>query len=720
MNKVSLDLETRSGEDLTVVDTYRYAAHPEAQVLILAVKQWPLNDGKPVLTWDVRQPTEGNEALLLLWEAIEFNWEIHAFNSTFEWCFLKYVCPRQFGLPIPDINNIRCTQALCRSAGLQSSLEKCADFLKVPFPKDKMGKPLMRKFSIPDKAGNFVDWDDDVEFTAGGQRMTAAEGFEKYVAYCAQDVRSEMAVAEAMKPFELKGEPLQNFLATARLNDRGVPVDRVALENARKLYTEHEVNLTGRYRDITGHNPGQNKVALEWFQAEGYGGDSMNKATRARYATSNKLSDKAKAALQVKGELAFAAIKKIPAMLNRIMEDDRIRGSFMWCGAQKTWRWTSKGVQYQNMKKPSKALRPVIEEAYQDVRNGMDLEMFGLTYGDPYEVIASLARYFVRFPDTSLLDLDYSSVEAVILPTLIGADRILEKFERGEDIYVETGAHLSDYLKTKYDVPFEIDRDTAKTVVLATQFQGGWHAVFTSTGNKWERKWCEAAAAIVRKENPEFPAAWRRFQDTFVKALDNPGKWQKATDYVSFGFDTNAPFPKMLMRLPSGRSVVMPYPEKAPQTMIQVQHLTPDTGKVVKSEWEAIPGHFEDKDALEDHLQMGDAFLRPNQRLGKWFQTWDLSFWGHIKGVNYGRVKTYGGDLLQSATQGTGADILASGVLEAERQGFDPFFLVHDQCLTPDNGRKEDFVKAMCKVPYWFKGFMLSADAEVERSYCKS
>ena len=719
MPKISLDIETRCSLDLGDCGSYKCAEHPESSIIVLAVKEGLLTDPTPLLSWDITRPH--NEAIDLVWMAIEFGWEIHAFNSQYEWAYLKHVGPRQFGFPVPDINRFRCTMALCRSAGLPRSLAKCADFLKVPFPKDTMGHPLMRKFSIPDKQGNFVNPDDDVSFTAGGERMTAAEGFQRYVRYCEQDVRSEMAVAEKMKPFEMKGYALDSFLATARLNDRGVPVDRKALENAMALYREHEETLTKEYVTLTGVSPAQNAKSLEWLQEQGYPAESLDKEHRKRFGDSSFMTKDAKRAMAIKGELSFAAVKKVPAMLNWVMDDGFIRGSFMWAGAQKTWRWTSEGPQFQNMKKPSKTLRPVIEDAYQDVAEGLDLEMFSLCYGDPYEVIASLARYFVRFPDTNIYDADYSSVEAMILPMLIQCGRLLAVFERGEDPYVSLGESLSKHLNGKYEVPFVIDRDTAKVCWLSTQYQGGWNAVFTATGSTWKREWCEVAAAIVRKTNPEFVRAWRLFQDTFVEALDHPNKWHKATKYVSFGFRDKGPFPHMLMRLPSGRSIVMPYPEKDPMTMVKVMDVDPKTKKDVgNGTWERLVGHFEERVDVEAYIGIGDDFLRPNARVSKHFKTWEISFYGHTENTQYGRVKTYGGSLLQSTTQATGVDLLALGVIEAERKGFDPFFLVHDQCLTPANGRKEAFVKALCKVPDWFEGLPLSAGADEKKSYCKS
>lgn len=720
MNRLSLDVETRSRADLKKVGGYKYAEHPSTEVLVIAVQD---HDSDRVLSWDASDSpmySMGNPAIDLLLKAITDGWEIHAFNASFEWAILKYVCPRQFGFPIPDINQMRCTAAVCRSAGMPPSLAASADFLKLSVRKDRIGHALIRKFSVPDKEGEFATWDTPETFTLGGERVTHERAFQKFVEYCEQDVRTELAVYRAMKPYHMKGFVLDWFLFDMRLNDRGVPVDVKALRAADKWVKQHEKYLADKFRKITGLNHTQNAKCLEWFKDHGYRFDSLAVRFREQALRGSLLDDEAKAALRIKGELSYAAVKKIPSMLDMVMQDGRIRGSFMWCGAQKTWRWTSRTPQWQNMKKPPKWLRPKIEDAYQDLRNGtLDLETFEWLYGPPYGVLASMARYFVREDDRNLLDLDFASVEARILPFLIGCDRIMRKIRTGKDIYEDTGAALAKDLKEKHKVDFEINRDTAKTIVLATQFQGGWHAVFTATGEKWNREWCETAAKIVRRENPEFPEAWKAFQNAFVKALDFPKKWIKASPLVSLAYTPDKPFPRMLMKLASGRKITMPYPEKAPITMVKLVETDPKTGKTRKVTWDRRSGHL-DEEELEDRIKPGDPFFAPNTTIDNHFHTWELSFYGHTKGVNYGRVPTYGGDLLQGTTQGTGADILAYGAIEAEKAGFKPFMLVHDQCLAPDDGRRDEFEKAMCSIPPWFEGFPLEADAESVRSYQKA
>ena len=705
MNRISLDFETRSRIDLKKVNGYRYAEDISTEILIVAVS---LNGGK-VITWDARHPAEGSPAIRLLLKAITEGYEIHAFNSQFEYAILKYVATRQFMFPAPDVNQMRCSSAVCRAAGLPPSLARSAEFLKLPIQKDKMGLPLIHKFSVPQKDGGFRDFHDTEEmFTVGGERHNNATAFQKFVDYCVKDVETEMLVARTMGPFALTGRQLDSFLLDARMNDRGVPVDVPALEAANKLVDEYRILLTEEFKEITGLNPTQNAKCLVWLRERGYKGTKLNKESRMLYGKSESMTAEAKRALRLMAELAYAAVKKIPSMLQCVMSDGMIRGSFLWCGAQKTGRWTSQKPQWQNMKKPEKDLREDIEDAYQDVKGGAPLSYIEGVYGNPYKVLACLARYFVRFDDHMIYDADFSSVEAKILPQLIGCQRILDTFGTDGDLYSNTAKLVGDMFDET------LTRDHGKTLILATQFAGGKNAVFTATGKTWPMDKCDKVVNLIREKNPEFPEAWDAHNDAFLNALDNQGKWFSAGEYIAYGYTKKAPFPRMATRLPSGRKIILPYPSKDPITMVRVDDL-----KGKKKRWDRVSGHLTEERICKD-FKFGDPFFNPGVQYGSHFHTYELSFYGHIKGRNYGRVRTYGGSILQTATQATGLDLLVEGVLQTEDVGYEPFLVVHDQCLSPEHLSTDEYTARLCTVPEWFKGFPLDADTNIERSYCKS
>lgn len=704
-NRINLDFETRSRVDIKKCGAFRYADDDSTEILIAALS---VNGAKPI-HWDIRQPIKGNAAISALRTAIEERWEIAAFNAPFEFAILAYVATRQIGLPAPVPEQMRCTAALARTAGCPSKLAKAAEFLKLPQQKDTLGGALIQKFSVPDKEGNFLQLDDPKIFTAGGIKMNAAEAFQRFVDYCVRDVEVEMEIARCLSKFKLEGEILESFLMDMRMNARGLPVDVEALEHAHALMKEHELRLNQQFRDITGFSPKQNARVKEWLQARGYKGSSLDAESREKHAN-DPMSDDAKEALRLVGELSFAAVKKIPALLNWVQRDGRVRGAFIWCGAQKTWRWSSVGPQMQNMKKPPKWFRKFVEEAFQYVKQGIDLDTLQQFYGNPYATLAFLSRYFIRFPDEDLYDIDFSQVEARILPELIECQRILDKFRLGEDIYMTVAERL------------EVSRDMGKVISLLCQFQGGWRAVKLPLKDQITAKDARKAVKVYREENPEVVDAWALFQDSFIKALDNPGQWIAATKHVSFGYTKKGPYPRMLMKLPSGRSIVYPHPAKQPITMA----LSEDKAKALDGEepdendtgeWLRIDGHWTTWE-INEYDKRPKGRSKPVNAV-KSFHAWDLTFWGHIEGVRYGRVNTYGGDLLQSATQATGVDLLVQGCLHAEKAGFDPLLVVHDQAIFRAVGCKETLVKAMCHVPDWFAGFPLEAQLDVTRSYSK-
>lgn len=698
-NTLSLDFETRSRRDLgpTGCGAYKYSECPSTEVLIAAVRQ---NRG-PILTWDIRQ--QKNDAIDLLSTAITEGWEIHAWNAPFEWVILKNVLSRQLGTPIPKIEQMRCTAAVARTAGCPPSLDKAGEFLRLQRPKDKIGRPLINRFSKLVK-GRFIDPTEEGVFTLAGTKTTNAAAFDLFVDYCANDVAVECQIADLLKSFKLKGAALDSFLFDMRMNERGVPVHEEALRSANQIINEHAAVLSKQFQEITGFTPGQRDRVLQWLKERGYRGDSMKVEVREERIKLDTFTPEAAAAMDIASKLAFVAVKKVPKMLQWMCNDGRIHGAFLWYGAQKTGRWTSKACQFQNAKRPPKWLRPVIESMFQDIAAGMDRDTVSQFYGDPYEMIACLARYFVRFDGRGVLDADFSSVEARILPELIRCKRILDKFRSGDDPYIG----VADAFKPIYPLA---DRDMGKVITLALQFEGGWNAVNTATKGKLTEKQCREAVRITHEANPEFKPAWKAYYQGWVDAMKNEGQWQDVFGYVQFGYTTKGPFPRMMMRLPSGRSICYPYPQRDPVTMVNVETRMPER-KVLK--WVKIAG-------THDHESARRALrLKDNQSIEGLFTTEELSFYGHVKGRMYGRVGTRGGDLLQSATQGTGADLLAHGCVEAEKRGFDIFFVVHDQCLAPDDGRLQEFIDALCTVPDWFRGFPLEADGKVELSYCKS
>jgi DNA polymerase len=131
--------------------------------------------------------------------------------------------------------------------------------------------------------------------------------------------------------------------------------------------------------------------------------------------------------------------------------------------------------------------------------------------------------------------------------------------------------------------------------------------------------------------------------------------------------------PYLVMKLPSGRGIVYPYPE--------------------------IKRVF--KPAFDDVVD-------------------ELSFWGQVPGKSFwGRISTYGGKLFENFCQAVAADVMACGLVQATEKSFEPEMLVHDQMLARDPlGIGDDVLKlCMTQMPPWAEGLPLAVKGGLEEFY---
>jgi len=79
--------------------------------------------------------------------------------------------------------------------------------------------------------------------------------------------------------------------------------------------------------------------------------------------------------------------------------------------------------------------------------------------------------------------------------------------------------------------------------------------------------------------------------------------------------------------------------------------------------------------------------------------------------------------LVENASQATAADFLTHGVLNAEKSGYEPCFVVHDQLICnhhPERGNNmEELTSLFCALPSWAPGFPLEAAGAITPYYTK-
>ena len=671
-----IDFETYSEADLKKVGAYKYAEHPSTEVLIMAIAR---NDG-PVEVWDVENG--GAEAKQLLKLAVESDAPIYAHSAQFEHAISKKLLWTK-----PHVYQWRCTAAMCRLAAIPSSLDKAGEFLGIEMPKDKEGSRLIQKFSKPTKGKRTMPGDDP-------------EDFAKFTEYCRRDVIADQQIYNELKnDFPLEGWALESFLSDLRMNSRGIPVNCDALEHASKLMQEYLAKLVPIFRDqvsregglITlpvtttrkepkevdiseGFNPTQREMFVGWLSGEGWTPPDLTSDTvEEKLADPGDLTRRGQKALHTYSLIASAAVKKIPAMLAMACDDGYVRGALMVFGAERTHRWTGKGMQPQNFARPRIKFT---ELAYDMVCRGCSLDEIESVCGPFFDVLVSVIRHFIQPHEGDCLQADYSAIEARVAPWLVNEQKTLDLFEAGEPIYEIMaqrifGGELEDItteqrfvgkqavLGCSYNMGAPKFRGTCESYgfspspEMVEEFPGDADAAFDDLAQRAVTAW--------RTSNPIITQSWRDLDDAAKKAIRTPGLVTKVGK-LAFRFQEVGGFKALLLKLPSGHKLVYP------------------RAKVVaRKDW-------------------GD----------------EIQFWGVIPntGGKWGWCSTYGGKLLENATQAAAGDVMRHGMKCAEDAGYDAFMLVHDEILTlmqPDQTH-EELCDLLCKLAPWMKGLPLAAE----------
>lgn len=651
MSVVHLDYETRSRVDLPSCGAWRYGCDDSTEVLMAGVSA----DGSDeVFLWvNPKYQTadclgENDQAAVLLRSA---DW-IYAHNALFEIAITE---GRRFhetlGMHPIQIQQWRCTMAMARKAALPESLGALAGALGLTEQKDAKGKALIKFFSVPRPDGAFNEPKDHPD---------------KWIAfceYCRQDVRTEKAVHVKLKPFELQGSPLETFQFDLRMNQRGVPVNTIALCHAQNIIDEVQTTVTKRFQELTGLNPTQREAVRQLVNLPDMQAKTIEEAIKA--PINNPLYANREEILRLYQKVSYAAVKKVATMLDWACPDGRMRGVFKYYGAG-TGRWSAGGPQVHNAKKATAEMRPITPEVYAYIGRGRaTVEGISTVYGDPLEVISCCIRHFIHEPGRMMLDGDYNAIEARILCWLAGQTDALAEYRAGVDRYVLMAA-------TAYGVePAAVtadQREVGKRAILGLGFGMGTEKFISSSLEQYglviEPELAERAKVAFRRKHDKITAYWYMLDNQAREALAKPGSTCGPFKLVSC-----SGIPYLLARLPSGRSLAYPYP------------------KVEKD------GDYE-----------------------------NVTYWGQLfQSTQWGRIKIYGGKWAENLTQACAADIMANGSLEAERQGMPPFALIHDQALAlQDRGQSpEEFAAALGTLPAWANGLPVKVEAKLAKFYSK-
>lgn len=661
VHHISIDIETYSDVDLAKAGLYRYAQSPAFTILLFAYSL----DGRQVSVLDLAS----GEALpdWISSALSDQRYLKHAYNAAFEW----YCLSRFLGSTLP-VDQWRCTMLHSMYCGYPGSLEAAGKALGLEDDKRKLavGKALIRYFCRPCNP---------TKANGGRTRNLPHHDPDKWAefkAYNAQDVVTEMEIERRLSAFPVPESVQAQWATDMRISARGVAVDMELVHGALQIAARDKEQHLQEAREITGlQNPNSTAQLLQWLDGQGVTTANLQKSTVSELL-SGDLPSSVRRALEIRRELGKTSTKKYNALETAVCADGRVRGLLQFYGANRTGRWAGRIVQPQNLPRTyiSEELLPLAREL---VRSQND-DGLKLVFGSTADTLSQLIRTaFIARPGCTLVDADFSAIEARVVAWLAGEEWVLEVFRTHGKIYEATASQL-------YGVPIErivkgkpeyALRQRGKAATLALGYAGGSSALIRAGGLSEETPEEELLELrdMWRMRNPNIVNFWYILNAAAMEVVQRglripimAGRLELAREY-----DRSSGLDFMTVRLPSGRKLYYPGP----------------------------------------HLGV-NRFGAPS-----------VCYWGVNQNTRkWEEIETYGGKLAENITQAVARDCLAEAVERLESAGYRLVFHVHDEVVIEapeDQARLDDVAKIMSIPPSWAPDLPLKADGWVNPFFKK-
>ena len=474
----------------------------------------------------------------------------------FEYWIWTEICVPQYGWPPLVPRNLRCAMAKARAFGLPGGLGEAGRVLGLDIVKDKEGRRLLDKFSVPQKPTKkdpriWIHPDEDPE-----------DGPKLY-AYNVRDVDAEDEIS-ALVP-DLEGEELEFWFSDQAINRRGVHIDIASVEACIDVVQQQLAASNAELVEITQgriESASQVQELIQWLGEQGIYTDTLDEDAVAGLLQKlgddvqdgtvdpSEISD-AYRALEIRRDAGSASVKKVFSMKLQCARGNRLHDLFLYYAAR-TGRPTGNGPQPTNMPKagpdvvrcgwdgpkqfslgcgryhradadrcpwcgvmgpPGRKAEWCVDAAENalSIIALRSLPMIKHFFGPVLLTISGCVRgLFNAAPGKKLVSSDFTAIEAVVIAALAGEAWRLEVFRQKLDIYLEsigrsTGTPVAEMKAYKKQTGMHHPlRQKGKIQELSLGY-GGWLGAlraFGAQGTDEELKqqilaWRSASPAIV-------------------------------------------------------------------------------------------------------------------------------------------------------------------------------------------------------------------------------
>lgn len=650
---LSIDLETYSEIDIAKCGSFRYIDDESFEILLLGYAF----DDEPVTVIDLTADEEVPADFL----AALYDPEVTktAWNCAFE----RFGLWKHFGRYCPP-EQWSDTMILSAVCGLPLGLGEAGKALRLEADeaKDREGKALIRYFCSPCRP---------TKVNGGRTRnlpTDAPDKWAQFIEYNRQDVVAERTIRKRLLRWEPDSLEHRFWCLDARINERGMRVDRELVHNAIAMDERYKAELTKQAVAISGlENPNSVAQIKQWLlEQEGIEVPSLNKKIVAE-VVSQLNGERAKQFMALRARLAKSSTKKYEAMERSACADAHIKGCFQFYGANRTGRFAGRLVQLQNLPQNHMEDLAVARSLVRD----NDYETVRLLYDSVSDTLSELIRTaLIPEPGHRFIVADFSAIEARVIAWIAGEQWRLDVFRNGGDIYCASASQMFHVPVVKHGENGHL-RQKGKIAELALGYGGGANALKAFGADKMGMTEEEMVNTVDlwREASPRVCALWRALERAAIRCVAHKTPQVSAIGGIRFEMECGI----LWMTLPSGRRIAYYGAEYGPSRF------------------------HRDRRAL--------SYMGVDQKTKRW-----------------GRVETWGGKLAENVTQATARDCLRDTMLALEDAGYDIRAHVHDEVIIsePRDGRTvEDVSGIMGRELPWASGLPLRGDGYACDFYMK-
>ena len=435
----------------------------------------------------------------------------------------------------------------------------------------------------------------------------------------------EISIKDKLKKYPVPDFVWEEYYLDQRINDRGIALDMDLVRSAIAIDKRSKDLLTQKMQELTNlDNPNSVQQMKEWLSDNGMEMGSLGKKEVTEVLKT--APEPLRTVLSLRQQLAKSSVKKYQAMENAVCSDGRARGMFVFYGANRSGRYSSRLIQLQNL---AKNHMEDLDEARELVKSG-NFEALELLYDDIPDTLSQLVRTaFIPRSGYKFVVSDFSAIEARVLAWLAGEQWVLDVFASGGDIYCETASRMFGVPVEKHGINSSL-RQKGKQATLSCGYGGGVGAL---------KAMGAIEAGMKEEELGPLVEAWRASNPNIVKLwwdVDKAAKTavKEKTTVTTHGLEFKCESGMLFIKLPSGRSLSYVKP-RIGENKFGGESVTYE-GIGTMKKWERIESYgpkFVENCIAEGSLVITDCGLVPIEKVKKRMWVWDGKYYVPHDGV---------------------------------------------------------------------------------------